>query len=84
MHRGKRHDYLCMDLDCSEPGKVNISMIKYLHKIIQGFPEVIKGGAATPAAVHLLQVQKDGKTKRLPEEQALSFSSYSGAIDVSI
>ena len=48
-------------------------MIKYLHKIIQGFPEVIKGGAATPANDHLFQVWEDGEVKLLPKEQALSF-----------
>ena len=67
VHRGKRHNYLGIDLDYSSPGKVKISMIKYLHKIIQGFPEVIKGGAATPAADHLFQVREDGEAKLLPK-----------------
>ena len=48
-------------------------MIKYIHKILQGFPEVIKGGAATPAADHLFQVREDEEAKLLPKEQALSF-----------
>ena len=66
MHRGKRHGYLGMDLDYSVPGKVKTSMIKYLHNIIQGFPEVIKGGASTPVADHLFQVREDEEVKLLP------------------
>ena len=55
-----------MDLDYSVPGKVEISMIKYLHKIIQGFPEVIKGSAVTPVVDHLFQVRENWDAKLLP------------------
>ena len=34
VHRGKYHDYLGMDLDYSHKGEVNISMIKYLKKVL--------------------------------------------------
>ena len=55
--RGKLHDYLGMDLDYSTPGKLRISMIKYLDKVMDDFPEDIGGGAAsTPAGDHLFQV----------------------------
>ena len=53
VHRGEVHDYLGMDLDFSTPGRVRVSMIKYLSKIIKAFPEVIKSTAETPAAEHL-------------------------------
>ena len=70
VHRGKRHDYLGMDLDYSDPGKVKISMIKYLHKIIQGFPEVIKSGAATPTADHFFRCGKMGRPNFCPNNRS--------------
>ena len=39
--RGPLYDYLGMDLDYSEEGVVNISMIKYMDKILKAFPEEI-------------------------------------------
>ena len=35
--RGKKDDYLGMDLDYSVPGKVNITMVYDLKKVIKGF-----------------------------------------------
>ena len=54
--RGKIHDYLGMDLDWSVAGKVTISMIKYIYKILEEFVEVIKKTAATPARDNLFHV----------------------------
>ena len=62
-----------MDLDYSSAGKVRVSMIKYLARLLEEFPEVIKGGAATPHADHLFRVREEGEAKLLPEEQALIF-----------
>ena len=56
LHRGKVHEYLGMDLDYSEKGKVKVLMIKYILKMIREFPEVISGSVATPAAEHLFQI----------------------------
>ena len=42
MKQGKIHNYLGMDLDWSVGGKVTISMIKYVYKILEDFSEVIK------------------------------------------
>ena len=39
VNRGVVHDYLGMDLDFSTPGKLRVSMIKYLAKIFKAFPE---------------------------------------------
>ena len=40
IHRGGVHDYLGMDLDYeSDPGVLIISMIKYLQKILEEWPE---------------------------------------------
>ena len=73
VHRGKIHDYLGMDLDYTTPGKVRVSVIKYLAALLEEFPELIGGGAATPHAEHLFRVREDGEAKLLPEEQVLAF-----------
>ena len=56
VHRGKIHDYLGMDLDYTTKGKVGVSMIKYVDKILEGFLEELGSTAATPASEHLFQV----------------------------
>ena len=41
--RGKVHDYLGMEMDFgTNPGTMIISMIKYLQKIIEEFPETLR------------------------------------------
>jgi hypothetical protein len=72
-HRGKVHDYLGMELDYSEPGRVKITMISYLQDIINEFPEEIIGTKVTPAADYLFKVRDRGEAKPLPEEQATIF-----------
>ena len=72
--RGKVHRYLGMDIDsASVPGTIIVSMIKYLYKVIEEFPEVLQGTKASSARYHLFTVRKDGKRKLLPEEQARQF-----------
>ena len=71
--RGKIHDYLGMDLDWSVPGKVTISMIKYVYKILEEFVEVIKKTAATPARDNLFLVRAEELAEQLPEELAVAF-----------
>ena len=39
VHRGKVHDYLGMDLDYTDKGKVKISMMRYLRKVLDSFPK---------------------------------------------
>ena len=51
------HDYLGMDLDYSQKGKLYVSMIKYLKKVFAAFPEKITTSAATPASDHLFEVR---------------------------
>ena len=60
MSRGKIHNYLGMVLDYSTPGEVKVNTIKYIKNIVEGFIELISGGAATPAASHLFDVDADG------------------------
>ena len=74
LSRGKVHDYLGMDLDYSSRGKVKISIVKYLDKIIVSFPEEITRTAESTAADHMFQTrEEDDKSKVLPEEQARHF-----------
>ena len=47
--RGKVFDYLDMELDFETcPGTMIVSMIKYLQKVIQEFPEVLEKTTACP------------------------------------
>ncbi len=50
-HTGEIHDYLGIDLDFLKNGKLGVSMIKYLHKLLTGFSEynTLKEGVKTPA-----------------------------------
>ena len=57
--RGQVHDYLCMDLDYSTKGEVNIRMIKFLQKVEDKFPKPILETAKSPSGEHLFQVRKD-------------------------
>ena len=47
INRVKIHYYLGMNLDYSETGVVNILMIKYLQKVLDKFPEDLRGTLAT-------------------------------------
>lgn len=68
---GKVHDYLGMDLDfATEPGAMAISMIKYLHKVIEEFPEVLQSTKACPAGNQLFTIRPDDVRELLPEEMA--------------
>ena len=55
--RGKVHGYLDMDLDFGTcPGTLIISMIKYLHKIIDEFSEVLRETKECPTGDNLIKV----------------------------
>ena len=72
--RGKLHGYLGMDIDwLTKPGVMIVSMIKYLQKIIEEFPEVIKSTSPSPADDHLFEVREEADCKVLPKEQARQF-----------
>ena len=68
---GLVHDYLGMTFDYSTPGQVEISMDKYIAKIIDSFPEQITGVSATPATDNLFRIRDDDRP--LPEDQAIMF-----------
>ena len=71
--RGKVHEYLGMDMDWIQDKTMIVYMIKYIQKVINNFPEVIKSTADTPASEHLLQVRDEKDRKFLLEEQAQHF-----------
>ena len=48
-------------------------MIKYLQKIIEEFPETLRGTKALPARDNLFQIREEADRKLLPEEQASQF-----------
>ena len=50
MHLGNKHDCLVMDFKFMYKGSLEVSMFQYLDIIIDEFPELITGKAATPAA----------------------------------
>ena len=72
-HQGKKHDYLGMDLDWSEPGIFKVSMIPYIDTIHQDFPEVITTSAPSPHTDNLFKVRDEDEAVYLPEKQAVMF-----------
>ena len=58
--RGKKHEYLGMEIDFSKEGKVVITMINYIEEMLEELPDDMAGTAATPAANHLFDVQENG------------------------
>jgi hypothetical protein len=73
IHRGLIHDYLGMDLNFSQPGIAQISMINYSKKVLDNFPKAITTSCVTPAANHLFTIRDKKEAKFLPEEQAQAF-----------
>ena len=69
--RGKIHQYLGMQLDYSVKGKLKISMVDYVKKIVEEFSEEITSKATTPAAGHLFNVCDDAQP--LTEKEADEF-----------
>ena len=60
-----------------------VSMIKYLKKVIEEFPEDIKSTRASPAGNHLFEARADADRKLLPEEQAQQFHrKYGGSTTI--
>ena len=69
--RGKKHQYLGMDIDYTVDGEVTFSMKDFSQEIVDKCPDsLLKGPSQTPAAQHLFQTNKDG-TKLLDCEAKL-------------
>jgi hypothetical protein len=71
-HRGKIHEYLGMEIDYTEKGKVIFGMIKYVENMIKDFPMKLKSTdiAQTPAGDGLFN---EGQGKKLPTERAEAY-----------
>ena len=69
MHRVNIHDHLGMDLDYSDTGVVVVLIIKYLTKVLEQFPEELRGASTTPEANHLFQVIGEDEANFLEEDQ---------------
>lgn len=59
VHRGKKHDYLGMEIDLTGKGKVQITMYDFTSKLLAEVPEEFTGTAATPAANHLFETNPE-------------------------
>ena len=57
--RGKVHDYLGITLDYSTHSKVQVIMVEYIKAMLEQLPANMDGIAATPAATHLFEVNKN-------------------------
>ena len=57
---------------CGE-GNVTISMIKYLHQILEEFIEEIKKSSVTPMAEYLFKMREKIDAAQLPKELAVIF-----------
>jgi hypothetical protein len=73
MHTRRKHIYMGVDLEFQEDGNLQVSMVRYLVSVIEGFPELIVGKAATPTGNRLFDMQ-DGKDARpLEQKRAIAF-----------
>ena len=68
MHIGKRHDYLCMILDFTITGTLEIDMIDYVQVILQDTPENLRGTSTVSAVKHLFTTRPYAP-KLNPQEQ---------------
>ncbi len=73
MHLGKKHDYLRVDMEFCDDGALEVSMFKYLKNVIDEFPELIRGRAATLEHEKLFVIRDKKEARRLNKEQALAF-----------
>ena len=73
MYLGNKHDYLRMDVEFMNNISLEVSMFIYIDSIVDEFPELVMGKAATLAADHLFSVRDSDEAKYLPEEKAIAF-----------
>ncbi len=73
MHTRRKHNYLGVDMEFCEDGSLEVSMMKYLKNVIEGFPEIITGKSPTPAGGRLFHIQDEKDAMLLDEERAMAF-----------
>ena len=69
--RGKKHNYLGMNLDFTKTGKVTVSMKKYIYNMLEEFPVEMDVEDITPSANYLFTVYTEGA--KLNEELSQLF-----------
>jgi len=68
--RGKKGEYLGMNLDFSEPEVFKVDMIDYIKNVLEDFSEEITGSSPTPHADHLFKIRDKDDAKYLSEKDA--------------
>ena len=71
--RGKRHDYLAMNLDFQEKGKLKVDMVDYIKGMVDEFPEEL-GKSSCPWNENLFKV--DEKSPKLSKEKKELFHMF--------
>ena len=71
--RGKRHDYLAIILDYSEPGVLKVDMVDYVKAMVDEFPQELKA-CKLPWDDKLFKVDKN--SKKLMKPQAEQFHTF--------
>jgi hypothetical protein len=73
VHMGNKHDYLRVDLDFQQDGRLNVSMVNYLKNVSKRFPKQIVRIAATPAGERLFDIRDAKEARPLKEECMIAF-----------
>ena len=71
--QGKVHDYLGMNLDFSDKGKLQVSMIPYLINVLKELSEELGAAASSTEPDHLFKIRTENEATYLPEDQAQNF-----------
>jgi len=66
--RGKLLEYVGLKLNYRTKGKVKLSKLEYIKKLIDELPDNMAGTAKTPAANHLFMTNEE--CEKLPERTA--------------
>ena len=64
--RGTKHQYLGMDLDYSDEGKVKMITEQFTRKVIEEFPDPLTTTADSPAGENLFTVSDNDDPRRRP------------------
>ena len=67
VYQQKVHDYLGINFDFSEKGKVKIGIIPLLENIFESFPEEIGAIATSPSRDNLFKIRDEAEAVYLPE-----------------
>ena len=67
VNKGLVHEYLGMKIDYRKKGKVQVSMLKYIRKLLDEAQKEFNGTAVTPEASHPFKVNE--KVNKLYENE---------------